>query len=132
MMDEIDSVDAMMGDIHSLLSFSKDNRSKRVEVEQTERDADYDRLASQLVQEAKGKASDRQKSKEECISILYYYFYGVVDKEERERLEKLEKEREERMHGIIRDEGRDTGDIQSEDVKVVMIRAVFYGVDEKV
>ena len=28
-------------------------------------------------------------------------------------LEKLEKEREERMHGIIRDESRESGDIQS-------------------
>lgn len=41
-----------------------------------------------------------------------------MDQEERERLEKLEKEREERMHGVVREEARDTGDIQSEDVKV--------------
>ena len=41
-----------------------------------------------------------------------------MDQEERERLEKLEKEREERMHGIVRDESRESGDIQSEDVKV--------------
>ena len=55
-----------MDDIQSLLTFSKDDRSKRVEVVQTERDEEYDRLALRLVQEAKGKASDRQKSKEEC------------------------------------------------------------------
>lgn len=66
---EIDSIDAMMGDIHSLLSFSKDDRSKRVEVEQSQKDQEYDRLASQLVQEAKGKATDRHKSQEECKSI---------------------------------------------------------------
>lgn len=54
-----------MDDIQSLLTFSKDDRSKRVEVVQTERDEEYDRLALRLVQEAKGKASDRQKSKEE-------------------------------------------------------------------
>ena len=41
-----------------------------------------------------------------------------MDQEERERLEKLEKEREERMHGIVRSESRESGDIQSEDVKV--------------
>lgn len=60
----------MMDDIQSLLMFSKDDRSKRVEVKQTERDDDYDRLASKLVQEARGKASDRQKSKEECMRVV--------------------------------------------------------------
>lgn len=113
---EIETIDAMMDDIHSLLSFSKDNPSKRVQVVQTQRDEEYDRLASQLVQEAKGKASDRQKSQEERRIVLPVEM--VVDREEREKLEKLEKEREERMHGIVHEEARDTGDIQSEDVKV--------------
>ena len=56
----------MMDDIHSLLSFSKDNRSKRVEVTQTKRDEENESFGAKWVQAAKGKASDRQKSQEEC------------------------------------------------------------------
>ena len=62
---EIESVDAMMDDLHSLLSFNKKDASKRVEVQQSKEDEEYDRLTAQLAQEAKGKASDRQKTQEE-------------------------------------------------------------------
>ena len=45
---EIESVDAMMDDLHSLLSFNKKDASKRVEVQQSKEDEEYDRLTAQL------------------------------------------------------------------------------------
>lgn len=65
MSSQIESVDAMMDELHSLLSFNKKDGSKRVEVEQSAEDAEFDRLTAQLAREAKGKASDRQKTQEE-------------------------------------------------------------------
>ena len=47
-----------------------------------------------------------------------YDDYGIVDKEEMEKLAQLEKERESRMHGVVESSYRDTGDMQDEDVKV--------------
>ena len=41
-----------------------------------------------------------------------------MDQEERERLERLEEERERRMHGVVGEKVRDTGDIQDEAVIV--------------
>lgn len=67
MSSQIESVDAMMDELHSLLSFNKGS-AKRVEVEQSATDADFDRLTAQLAREAKGKASDRQKTQEERTS----------------------------------------------------------------
>ncbi|CBK24803.2 uncharacterized protein [Blastocystis hominis] len=101
---EIENVDAMMDDLHSLLSFNTTDKTKKPEIVQSEKDQEYDRLTAEMVNAAKGKASDRQKTQEE------------IDKEEKEKLEKLEKEREERMHGIAPSKGRDTGDIQEESV----------------
>ena len=37
---------------------------------------------------------------------------------EKEKLEKLEKEREQRMHGVVDEKARDTGDIQDDAVIV--------------
>lgn len=42
----------------------------------------------------------------------------IVDQEEKEKLEKLEKEREQRMHGVVDERARDTGDIQDDAVIV--------------
>ena len=42
----------------------------------------------------------------------------IVDQEETETREKLEKEREQRMHGVVDEKARDTGDIQDDAVIV--------------
>ena len=36
-----------------------------VPIEQSEKDVEFDKLAAQMMQEAKGKATDRQKTQEE-------------------------------------------------------------------
>ena len=82
---EIDAVDAMMEDVQSLLQYRKvmnvmiydkqDEKAKPVEIKQSEADVgkewyeeqtiEFDKLASQMMQEMKGKATDRQKTQEE-------------------------------------------------------------------
>ncbi|KNB42353.1 hypothetical protein JH06_4073 [Blastocystis sp. subtype 4] len=101
---EIDAVDAMMEDVQSLLQYRKDEKVKPVEIKQSEADVEFDKLASQMMQEMKGKATDRQKTQEE------------IDQEELEKLEKLEKERENRMHGVLEPTQRETGDLQDNEV----------------
>lgn len=62
---EIENVDAMMDDLHSLLSFNTTDKTKKPEIVQSEKDQEYDRLTAEMVNAAKGKASDRQKTQEE-------------------------------------------------------------------
>ena len=59
-----------MDDLHSLLSFKKDDKAKQQETEQSEKDQEYDRLAAQMVEAARGRASDRMKTQEECLAFL--------------------------------------------------------------
>lgn len=44
-----------------------------------------------------------------------------MDQEEKEKLEKLEAEREKRMHGVVEEKARDTGDMQDEAVIVIRV-----------
>lgn len=72
-----------------------------------------------MMQEMKGKATDRQKTQEESMNGRRNEW--VVDREELEKLEKLEKEREGRMHGVMEPIQRETGDLQDEDVIVGLL-----------
>lgn len=62
---EIENVDSMMDDLHSLLSFNSADKSKKPEIVQSEKDQEYDRLTAEMVNAAKGRATDRQKTQEE-------------------------------------------------------------------
>ena len=71
-----------------------------------------------MMQEMKGQATDRQKTQEESKNKRKEW--AIVDQEELEKLEKLEKERENRMHGVLEPTQRETGDLQDNEVIVVL------------